>query len=82
MIKIRGGSFKSALAWKDTSVGINWFLMKEQECKMRKQSCATCRDSKLQVSRSKSSARLEAKGSQMETLPIVGLVFHQGPYIN
>lgn len=73
--------FKSTLAWKDTSVCIRWLLVSKQECEMHKQLCTAHRESKGQVSRSKSSTRLEARGSQMEILPIAGLTFHQGPYV-
>lgn len=73
--------FKSTLAWKDTSMGIRWLLVSKQKCEMHKQLCTAHRDSKGQVSRSKSSTRLEARGSQTEILPIAGLTFHQGPYV-
>lgn len=73
--------FKSTLACKDTSVRIRWLLGSKQECEMHKQLCTAHRDSKGQVSRSRSSTRLEARGSQMEILPIAGLTFHQGPYV-
>lgn len=76
-----GPLFKSTLAWKYTSVGIRWLLVSKQECEMHKQLCTTHRDSKGQVSTSESSTRLEARGSQMEILPIAGLTFHQGPYV-
>lgn len=71
----------STLAWKDTSVGIRWLLVSKQECEMHKQVCTAHRDSKGRLRRSKSSTRLEARGSQMEILPIAGLTFHQGPYV-
>lgn len=76
-----GFLFKNTLAWKDTSVGIRWLLVRKQECEMHKQLCTAHRDSKGQISRSKSSTRLEARGSQMEILPTAGLNFHQGPYV-
>lgn len=48
---------------------------------MHQQLCRAHRDSKGQVSRSKGSTRLEARGPQMQILPTAGVTFHQGPYV-